>query len=189
MKKITEATGFQELQNVLRGACNCNLSNKNVYAGQNSLIHPAVSTAGAIALDGEIITVAASSSVFELEETTIPALGGAAFVCCTNIAAGAGVGYATNVLTSAEISESHSALISSGMTSAQISTAGGPAYDVYKSPKLVYPDIPVTTVPCAVYVVAGADSAHVAGSNTFSAATSDGGTHGYFQRMNLTVNS
>ena len=188
MNKITEASGFQELQDVLRGACNANLSNKIVYAGQNSLIHPAVSNAGPIALDGEIITVAASSSVFVLEETAIPALGGCAFICCTAVAAGAGVGLAANVLTSAEISESHSALLEGGLTSAQISTLGGPAYDVYKSPKLVYPKVPITTVPCAVYAVAGADSAHVAGSNTFSEATSDNGIHGYFQRMNMTVN-
>ena len=188
--KISEASQFKILQDALRGGgCNVNLANKNVNSGQNSLIHPSLSTAGAIALNGEIITVAASSSVFELEETTIPAYGGAAFVCCTAVAAGAGVGYATNVLTSAQISESHSALLSDGMTSAAISTAGGPCYDVYMSPVLSWPAIPVTTVPCAIYVIAAPDSAHVAGSNTFSEAVSDNAVTKYWQRMNMNFNT
>ena len=187
---ISDATQFKALQDALRGGgCNVNLSNKNVNSGQNSLIHPSLSTAGAIALNGEIITVAASSSVFVLEETTVPAYGGVAFVCCVSTASGEGSGIPTNVLTSAQISESHSALLSGGMTSAAISTAGGPCYDVYMSPVLSWPVIPVTTVPCGIYVIAAPDSAHVAGSNTFSEAVSDNAVTKYWQRMNMNFNS
>ena len=177
MKKITEASGFQELQDVLRGACNMNLSIKSVGTGQNSLIHPALSDAGPIALNGELIQVAASSSVFALEETSVPALGAAAFVLCVNAASGSGVGYATNVLTSTQMSKASSV------------TAGSDPVNFLASTDVVWPTIPVTTVPVGIYILTGADSVHVAGSNTFSHATSDNGTHTFKNILNMTRNS
>lgn len=177
MKKITEASQFQALQDVLRGNCNMNLSIKSVGVGQNSLIHPALSDAGAIALNGDLIQVAASSSVFALQTTTVPAYGGCAFILCVNAASGSGVGYATNALTSTQMSKASSV------------TGGAAASNLLASEDLVWPEIPVTTVPVGIYIVTGNDSAHVAGSSTFSSASSDNATHTFKNILNLNKNS
>lgn len=166
-RKIDEAFGFQAQVDCMTGACTMNLANKNVNAGQNSLIHPALSTAGDYAVNGVIATVAAASSIFPLEETVIPVYGAVGFVCCLNVA-GSGIGYATNVLTSVQVSE-----------------AGGTCALVLASADLVMPTIPVTMCPVGIYVVKAGDSLHVAGSSTFSAATSDGGLHAYTQILNM----
>ena len=190
-KKITEASGFKEMQDVLRGGCaNVNLATKGCGSGQNSLIQPSIDTTGNYAINGEIAAVTATSTFFTLEETALAAFEGVAFVLTIDDAATPlGRGHATNILTSAQISESHSALLSGGMTSAAISTAGGPGYDVLKSVDIVWPEVPTDECTLGIYAVAGADSAHTAGSHTFSHATSDGGTHKFFQRMNMVVNS
>lgn len=177
MKKITEASNFQSLQDVLRGACDCNLANKNVGVGQNSLIHPRISTAGDIAVNGEIITVAASSSVFALTETTVPAYGGLAYVLCVSTASGSGTGYPTNALTSAQMSKASSV------------HGGSAPSNLLSSVDLVWPAIPAGEVPVGIYIITGNDSVHVAGSSTFSSATSDNATHTFKNIMNMTVNS
>jgi hypothetical protein len=168
-RKINQAFGFQAQIDCMTGACTMNLANKNIGSAQNSLIHPAISTAGDYAVNGVIYTVAASSTAFTLEETNIPIGGGAAFVCCLN-ATGltAGVGYASNVLTSAQVSE-----------------AGGTCALVLASDDLVMPTIPATMCPLGIYVCVAGDSAHVAGSETFSACTSNSGTHAFTQILNM----
>jgi len=169
---VNNAFQFEQEQRMMKGLININLSNKNVYAGQNSLVHPAISTAGAYGLNGAIIDVAATSTMFALEQTTIPAYGGAAFVCCLN-AASSGIGYATNVLTSAQ------------MSSASAANKGAACANLIASDDIEWPTIPDTMTPIAIYAVAAGDSAHVAGSETFSAATSNGASHAYTQIMNL----
>jgi hypothetical protein len=168
-RKIDEAFGFQAQVDCMIGACTINLAGKGVGSAQNSLIDPALVTAGDYAVNGVIYTVAASSSVFVLEDTSLAAGEAAGFVCClpaTGIAAG--VGYATNVL-----------------TSAQVSTLGGTCALVLASDDLVMPTIPATMCPMGIYVCVAGDSAHVAGSNTFSACTSDSGLHAFTQILNM----
>ena len=168
-RKLDEAFGFQAQVDCMTGTCTMNLANKDVNAGQNSLVHPALSTAGEYAVNGVIYTATASSTVFTLESTSLAAGEAAGFVCCLN-ATGIteGVGYATNVLTSAEVS-----------------TLGGTCALVLASDDLIAPAIPATMCPVGIYVVVAGDSAHVAGSNTFSDATSDSGTHAYTQILNM----
>ena len=175
MKKIADASDFQSMRDVLKGACTMNLSNKGVYAGDETGIAPAVSTAGAVAINGTIITVAASSAVFALEEASVPAYGGVGYVLCAHQASGSGVGYATNVLTSAQ------------MSSASSVTGSTDPLNFMASEDVVWPTIPDTTCPVGIYVCTGQDSTHVAGSSTFSLATSDNATHTFYQKMNLTV--
>lgn len=158
--KITDAVVHQPLRDVLRGLVTRNLANKNVWSAQNSLIVPSISTAGEYAVNGVIVTNAASSSAFPFSATkTVPVGGGLVAVCCLN-AAGSGIAYPSNVL-----------------TSAQVSTAGAGCANVLASDDLVLPDIPDTMCPVAVYTVAvGAGAAHVAGSHAFSQAISAGGS-------------
>jgi len=168
-RKIDEAFGFQNQVDCMTGACTVNLANKNIGSAQNSLVNPALSTAGDYAVNGVIHTATASSTVFILADTTLAAGQAAGFVCCLN-ATGIteGVGYATNVL-----------------TSAQVSTLGGTCALVLASDDLVMPTIPATMCPMGIYVCIAGDSAHVAGSNTFSTCTSDGGLHAFTQILNM----
>ena len=168
-RKLDEAFGFQAQVDCMTGACTMNLAGKGIAAAQNSLIDPALVTAGDYAVNGVIYTASASSSVFILEDTSLAAGEAAGFVCCLN-ATGIteGVGYATNILTSAEVS-----------------TLGGTCAEVLASDDLIAPAIPSTMCPVGIYVVVAGDSAHVAGSNTFSACTSDSGLHEYTQILNM----
>jgi hypothetical protein len=125
-----------------------------------------MSTTGDYAVDGVIYTKTASSSVFVLEDTTIAAYGACNFVLTLD-AAGSGVGRATNVL-----------------TSAQVSTAGATPATVLAAAANEWPEVPVTECVVGVYTVMAGDSAHVAGSNTFSEATSDGASHLFTNLLN-----
>ena len=168
----TDAFPFQAQQNIAKGCTTINLANKNVYSAQNSLIHPSMSTTGDYAVNGIIATGTASSTMFALENKTVGAYGGVAYVCCLN-AAGSGIGYATNVLTSEQ------------MSSASSVTAGAATANLIASKDLTWPTIPATMCPVAIYgVVAGAVS-HVSGSSSFSLVTSAGGSHAYTQLLNL----
>lgn len=163
--KIDEAVAHQPLQDFLRGVVTHNLGNKTVYSAQNSLIDPSMSTAGDYCINGTAYTRAASSSLFALEDVTIPAGGGAAFVLCLN-AAGSGIGYKSNVL-----------------TSAQVSTAGAGCANALAAVTL--PDIPDTMCPVGIYTVVAGSVSHVAGSSTFSTVDSAGGSHLYTQKLHM----
>jgi len=168
-RKINQAFGFENQVDCMIGACTMNLGTMDVYAGQNSLVHPAVSTAAQYAVNGVLCAATASSTVFTLEETVIPVGGAAVFVCCLPAAGiSAGVGYATNVL-----------------TSAQVSTLGATCAVVLASDLIELPTIPVTACPVALYTVVAGDVSHISGSSTFSVITSAGGSHAYTQIMNL----
>lgn len=164
-RKIKEGHSFQATIDLMVGTSTMNLGNKNVNAGQNSLVHPALSTAGDFSVNGVIATVAASSTMFALQVTTVPAFGGMAYVCCLN-AAGSGIGYASNVMTSAQVS-------TAGATPAAIAAA------------VVLPDIPATMCPVALYTVKAGSVDHISGSTTFSVVTSATGSHAYAQILNL----
>lgn len=165
-RKIDEATGFQALIDVLTGATTVNLGNKNVYSAQNSLVDPSMSTAGDFAVNGMVATKAAASSLFALEDTTIPIGAGCNFVLCLNTA-GSGIGYATNVL-----------------TSAQVSTAGSPA-NVRDHTGIVWPAIAATMCPVGIYTVIAGSVSHVAGSSSFSLVDSASGSHLFTQILNM----
>lgn len=159
VQKISDATMHQPMRDLMRALVTMNLANKNVYSAQNSLIEPSCSTAGAYTVNGVIVTNAASSSAFPITpDTTIPIGGGACFVCCYN-AAGSGIAYPTNVL-----------------TSAQVSTAGAGCANILASADIVWPTIPDTMCPVAIYTIAVGSVAHVAGSHAFSQAVSAGGS-------------
>jgi hypothetical protein len=168
VNKINDAVQHQPLRDFLRGGVTQNLGNKNVYSAQNSLIHPSMSTAGDFAVNGVVATRAASSTMFTITPTvTIPIGAGAAFVCCLN-AAGSGIAYPTNVL-----------------TSAQVSSAGGGCANILASDDLVMPAIPDTMCPVGIYTVAAGSVSHVAGSSSFSLVDSAAGSHLFTQRLNL----
>lgn len=165
---ISKAVKHQALLDVLRGVANINLGNKNVQSAQNSLIDPSMSTTGDFAVNGIVVTRTASSSIFVITpDTTIPIGAGAAFVCCLN-AAGSGIAYPTNVL-----------------TSVQVSTAGGGCANILASATLVMPDIPATMCPVGIYTVAAGSVSHVAGSSSFSLVDSAAGSHLFTQRLNM----
>lgn len=166
VNKINEAVVHQPLRDLLRGLVTYNPASKGVGSAQNSLVDPALVTAGSLVINGvHIATVAASSSFFALADTIIPAGGAATFVCCIN-AAGSGIGYASGVL-----------------TSAQVSTAGGTAANAQAS--AVLPAIPDTMCPVALYTTVAGSVSHVAGSSTFSTVTSAGGSHLFTQIAQL----
>jgi hypothetical protein len=165
--RINNAVAHQPLRDFLRGAVTMNLASKGVVSGQNSLITPALSTAGNFAVNGVIVNATASSSMFPITHTTIPIGAGAAFVCCLN-AAGSGIAYPTNVL-----------------TSAQVSSAGGGCANILASADLEMPDIPDTMCPVAIYTVAAGTVSHVAGSSSFSLVDSAGGSHLFTQILNM----
>lgn len=168
MNKIDEAFGFQNQVDCMVGACTINLANKNVCSAQNSLVNPSVSTAGEYAVNGVLVSNAAASSAFPITpDTTIPIGAGAAFVCCFN-AAGSGIAYPTNVL-----------------TSAQVSTLGATCAVVLASDDLIMPTIPVTMCPVGIYTTIAGTVSHIAGSSSFSLVTSSGGSHAFTQILNM----
>lgn len=154
--KINDAVVHQPLRDLLRGLTTFNLTPKGCVSAQNSLIDPALSTAGSFVVNGKFATVSASSSFFALEDTVIPIGGACTFVLCVN-AAGSGIGYASDVL-----------------TSAQVSTAGAIAST---QASVVLPDVPDTMCPVGIYTVVAGSVSHVAGSSTFSLVDSAGGSH------------
>lgn len=164
--KVSNAFKHQAMLDVLKNLTNINLSNKNVY-GPTSLVDPSLSTAGDYAVNGVVATIAASSTVFALEDTVVPAYGGANFVLCLN-AAGSGIGYATNVLTSAEVS-----------------TAGGTPATVRDAATITWPSVPATMTPVGIYTVIAGTVSHVSGSSTFSLVTSATGSHLFTQRVGI----
>ena len=168
VRKINDAVQHQPLRDFLAGAVTLNLANKNCGSAQNSLINPSMSTAGDFAIEGKIYTRAASSSVFALEDTTVPIGGGMTFVLCLN-SAGSGIGYASDVL-----------------TSEQVSTAGAIA-SVQASN--ILPDIPATMCPVGLYTVVAGSVSHVSGSSSFSLVDSAGGSHLFTQLMNMNTTS
>lgn len=169
VNKVSNAEMHQAMRDVLHGLTNINLSNKNVYSAQNSLVDPSMSTAGDFGVNGVVATKAATSSLFAITpDTTIPIGAGAAFVCCLN-AAGSGIAYPTNVL-----------------TSAQVSTAGGGCANILASADLVMPTIPATMTPVGIYTVAAGTVSHVAGSSSFSLVDSAAGSHLFTQRLGAT---
>ncbi len=165
-RKTSQASEHKKLQDVLKATVTTNLGNKNCYSGQNSLIDPSLSTAGDFAVNGVVATRAASSSIFALEDTTIPINGAANFVLCLN-AAGSGIGYATNV-----------------MTSAEVSTAGGTPATVRDATSVSWPDIPDTMCPVGIYTCMAGSVSHVSGSSSFSLVDSAGGSHLFTQILN-----
>jgi hypothetical protein len=166
--KITEAVVHQPLRDLLRGLVTMNLATKGVWSAQNSLLCPSVSLAGDYAVNGVLVTNAASSSAFPIHGTpTVPIGGGLAAVCCFN-AAGSGIAYPTNVL-----------------TSAQVSAGGTGCANILANANLVMPEIPDTMCPVAIYTVAVGTVAHVAGSHAFSQAVSAGGSVAITQIMTL----
>lgn len=169
VRNVSEAFKHQAMLDVLHGVTNINLSNKNVYSAQNSLVEPSMSTAGDFAVNGVVATKAATSSLFALEDTTIAAYGAANFVLCLN-ASGSGIGYATNVLTSAEVS-----------------TAGGTPATVLAAEAIVWPTIPATMTPVGIYTVMAGAVSHVSGSSSFSLVDSAGGSHLFTQRLNMNI--
>jgi hypothetical protein len=161
---ITEASGFQAMQDVLRALTTYNPTTKGVGSAQNSLIDPALATTGAIVINGaHVASVAASSSFFTLTDTQIPIGGGCNFVL-TMDAAGSGFGHPTNVLTSAEVS-----------TLGAI--ASMPIDDTYTE----WPTIPTNECPVGIYTVIAGTVSHVSGSSSFSLVTSAGGSHLFTQ--------
>jgi len=160
-RNLTDAAlGFQALIDVLRSASmNYNMAAKGCVSGQNSLVDPALSTAGSFVVGGVFATAAASSSAFALEDTLVPAYNAVNFVLCLN-AAGSGIGYATNV-----------------MTSAQVSAAGGTPAAVLAASAITWPTIPITMTPVGIYTVIAGAVSHVSGSSSFSLVTSAGGSH------------
>lgn len=171
-RKIKEATGFQEMQDVLRHFATVNPTTKGVGSAQNSLIDPAYITEGGVIIKGAFVaSAAASSSFYALEDTLVPAYGGVNFVCCQN-AAGSGIGYATNVMTSAEIS--------TAVADANQSAATVPA-TVLDANAITWPTIPNTMCPVAIYTVIAGSVSHVSGSSSFSLVTSAGGSHLFTQ--------
>lgn len=172
-RDITAASGFQAMIDVLKGATTINLANKNVGSAQNSLVDPAASTAGDYAINGVIATLAAaSSSLFALEDTVVPEYNGVAFVCCLN-AAGSGIGYATNVLTSAQ------------MSTALVKNAGAACANLIVSDDIVWPTIPATMCPVGIYACVAGSVSHVSGSSSFSLITSATGSHAFTQLLNM----
>lgn len=158
--KINDAVVHQPLRDLLRGLVTHNMTPKGCVSAQNSLIDPALSTAGSFVIDGKFATVAASSSFFALEDTQIPAGGGCTFVLCVN-AAGSGIGYASDVLTSEQVS------VAGAIASVQASTT--------------LPDIPDTMCPVGLYTVVAGSVSHVSGSSSFSLVDSAGGSHLFTQ--------
>jgi hypothetical protein len=165
-RKITEATGFKEMSDILKATVTTNLAGKAVGSAQNSLVDPAMSTAGEFAINGVIYTRAASSSMFVLQDTTIPAFGAVNFVLTLDTA-GAGVGYPANVL-----------------TSAQVSAAGATPATVLAAAANVWPDVPATVCPVGIYTVMAGAVSHVSGSSSFSLVTSATGSHLFTQILN-----
>lgn len=158
--KINDAVQHQPLRDLLRGLTTFNLTPKGCVSAQNSLIDPALSTAGSYVVKGKFATVAASSSFFTLEDTQVPAYGALTYVLAVN-AAGTGVGYAADVLTSAQLS------------TAEITTAAGAQAEA----DLTTIDIPDTMCPVGLYTVVAGSVSHVSGSSSFSTVTSAGGSH------------
>jgi len=167
-RNISKAYAHQAMFDVLHGLTNINLGNKNVGSAQNSLVDPSMSTAGDFAVNGVIATKAATSSLFVLADTTIPAYGAANFVLCLNVS-GSGIGYATNVLTSAEVS-----------------TTGGTPATVLAATTIEWPTVPATMTPVGIYTVIAGAVSHVSGSSSFSLVTSAGGSHLFTQRLHMT---
>jgi hypothetical protein len=174
---INQAVVHQPLREFLQGTVNFNPVNKNVYSAQNSLADPSCSTAGAYCVGGIHCTNAASSSAFTLTDTSIPAYGGACFILCYN-ATGTGVGYPTNVLTSAQLS-THEITTAAGLLAILNKTI-----DTYGI-ALQTPNIPSTQCPVGIYTVIAGAVSHVAGSSTFSAVDSAGGSHLFTNIMTL----
>ena len=172
IRKVDEAFGFQAQQDILKAVHTWNPASKGVGSAQNSLVDPALVTAGSAVINGaHVATIAASSSFFALEDTQVPAYGGVNFVLCVN-AAGSGIGYATNVMTSAEIS--------TAVADPEQSASTVPA-TVLDANAIVWPTIPVTMCPVGIYTVIAGAVSHVSGSSAFSAVDSAGGSHLFTQ--------
>lgn len=160
INRINEAVAHQPLRDLLRGLVTYNPTSKGCVSAQNSLIDPALSTAGSVVVNGKFsATIAASSSFFALTDTIVPIGGACTFVLCAN-AAGSGIGYPATVL-----------------TSAQVSAAGATAATAQAAADLQTVSIPDTMCPVGLYTVVAGSAAIVAGSTTFSVTTSAGGSH------------
>jgi hypothetical protein len=172
---IKDAVKHQPLQDLLRGLVTLNMADKGVWSAQNSLLCPSVSLATQYAVNGVIVTNAASSSAFPISDTpTVPVGGGMVAVCCFN-AAGSGIAYPGTVL-----------------TSAQVSTAGGGCANILAfaqgsnaTGSSLMPSIPDTMCPVALYTVAVGTVAHVAGSHAFSQAVAAGGSVAFTNIMTV----
>ena len=165
-RDIKVASGFQAMQDVLKAFTSHNMGNKNCYSAQNSLVDPSMSTAGDYVVGGAVKTKAAASSLFALQDQSIPKGGGCNFVLCLN-AAGSGIGFKTNVLTSAQVSAAGA--IASLLTDANVEW---PAIDMD------------TYCPVGIYTVIAGSVSHVSGSSSFSLVDSAGGSHLFTQIAN-----
>lgn len=167
MRKTDEAFNFQAEQDVLKATHTFNMSGKGCVSAQNSLVDPALSTAGSFVVNGEFATVAASSSFFTLEDTLVPAYGAVNFVLAVN-AAGTGVGYATNVMDSEQVSAA---------VSDPAQSAATVPLTVRDADAIVWPAIPATMCPVGIYTVVAGAVSHVSGSSSFSLVDSAAGSH------------
>ena len=205
-RNIQNAAERSGLQDILLGVCTKNLSKKNIGSAQNSLLTPAMSTAGDYAINGVLYTKAAASSLFSnivvasaatssAAVVSIPAGGAAVFVLTLDAAGngyaipatngvldkmgnayGNGTGY---VMTSTQVS---SIVANPNLSAATVAaTIQGDLNDV------VWPVIPAQHCPVGLMTIVAGSISHLVGTTSFSLTASAAGSTLFTDIMTMTI--